>query len=120
MAPALEVTGSWLVQILDCMGYEPSVWNKTNIHIGGVYGDKQGTMERFAKNFKRLSPNAQKRLTLENDDWPSGFAVSDLLWVHKEAGIPIVFDFHHHKFCPGAENCPSISALRNLAVLDLT
>ena len=90
------------MQILDYMGYEPSVWNKTNIHIGGVYGDKQGTMERFAKNFKRLSPNAQKRLTLENDDWPSGFAVSDLLWIHKEAGIPIVFDFHHHKFCPGA------------------
>ncbi|KAK9831028.1 hypothetical protein WJX74_000567 [Apatococcus lobatus] len=88
-------------KILDYMGYEPSVWNKTNIHIGGVYGDKQGTMERFAKNFKRLSPNAQKRLTLENDDWPSGFAVSDLLWIHKEAGIPIVFDFHHHKFCPG-------------------
>ena len=34
------------------------------------------------------------RLTVENDDRASMFSVSDLLWLHGEIGIPIVFDFH--------------------------
>lgn len=36
----------------------------------------------------------QARLTVENDDRGSLFAVSDLLWLHDQIGIPIVFDFH--------------------------
>ena len=36
----------------------------------------------------------KKRLTVENDDRASMFAVSDLLWLHEKVGIPIVFDFH--------------------------
>lgn len=38
-------------QVFDMMGYEPNMWNKMNIHIGGTYGhtpeDKQATLERF-------------------------------------------------------------------------
>ena len=26
------------MQIMDLLGYEPSVWNKINIHVGGVGG----------------------------------------------------------------------------------
>lgn len=83
------------------MGYEPSHWNKVNIHIGGVYGDKESTLERFAANFQLLSDNCKKRLTLENDDWGCAFAVKDLLPLSRKCNIPIVFDFHHHKFCSG-------------------
>ena len=89
------------MQVLDLMGFEPSHWNKINIHIGGVYGDKLATLVRFAQNFERLSVNCKARLTLENDDWPRGFAVKDLLPLSRRCGIPIVFDFHHHKFCSG-------------------
>lgn len=89
------------VQILDLMGYEPSHWNKVNIHIGGVYGDKESTLERFAVGFQQLSDNVKKRLTLENDDWASAFSVKDLLPLSRKCNIPIVFDFHHHKFCSG-------------------
>ncbi len=39
------------LQVFDMMGYEPNMWNKINIHIGGTYGntpeDKQATLERF-------------------------------------------------------------------------
>ena len=90
------------MQVFDMMGFAPSHYNKINIHIGGVYNDKEGTMARFAQEFKTLSPNVRARLTVENDDWPSAFAISDLMWLHRETGIPLVFDFHHWKFCPGA------------------
>jgi UV DNA damage endonuclease len=29
------------------------------------------------------------------------YSVSDLMYIHKKIGIPIVFDYHHHKFCTG-------------------
>lgn len=58
-------------------------------------------MQRFANNFFKLSPNAQKRLTVENDDIPTAYSITDLMSLHQQTGIPLVFDFHHHKFCPG-------------------
>ncbi|EIE22309.1 UV-endonuclease UvdE [Coccomyxa subellipsoidea C-169] len=88
-------------QVLDLMGYTPSHENKVNIHVGGVYGDKEATLQRFAANFRRLSPGCQKRLTVENDDIPNSYSMQDLLPLHDKTGIPLVFDFHHQKFCPG-------------------
>jgi UV DNA damage endonuclease len=29
------------------------------------------------------------------------YSVKDLLYIHNKIGIPIVFDYHHHKFCTG-------------------
>jgi UV DNA damage endonuclease len=66
-----------------------------------VYGDKQSAMDRFIKNFKRLSPSVSKRLTVENDDKASMYSVKDLIYIHQNTGIPIVFDYHHHQFCTG-------------------
>ena len=41
-------------------------------------------------------------MTVENDDKASMYSVRDLYdMVHSELGIPIVFDYHHHKFCTG-------------------
>lgn len=78
------------MQILDLMGYPPSHENKINIHVGGTYGDKDETLQRFAANFRRLSPACQKRLTVENDDIPSLFSMEDLLPLHQMTGIPLV------------------------------
>jgi UV DNA damage endonuclease len=58
-------------------------------------------MDRFCKNFKRLSKSVQSRLTVENDDKASMYSVCDLMYIHEKIGIPIVFDYHHYKFCPG-------------------
>jgi len=86
------------------MGLSQTPYNKLNIHCNGVYGDKISAMDRFCENFKRLSPSVQSRLTVENDDKASMYSVKDLMYIHEKIGIPIVFDYHHHKFCTGGLN----------------
>lgn len=88
-------------RLFDLMQLPPSHWNKINIHVGGAYGDKHDTIKRFATNFKHLSSHLQQRLTIENDDKPGLFTVAELLPLHDEIGIPIVFDYFHHKLNPG-------------------
>lgn len=91
-------------QLFDLMGLEPSHWNKINIHVGGAYGDKHETLRRFAQNFKFLSANLQCRLTVENDDKKGLFTVAELLPLHDATGIPVVFDYFHHKLHPGLQS----------------
>ena len=84
------------------MGYDPSPYNKINIHVGGAYGDKKGTLDAFCHNFKLLNEDTKKRLVIENDDSPNEYSVNDLYWgIHKRIGIPITFDYFHHKFNTG-------------------
>ena len=88
--------------IFDWMGLPRSPYAKINIHLGGAYGDKEGSMKRFCESFKRLPDSVKTRLTVENDDKASMYSVKDLYeGVHKKIGIPIVFDYHHHRFCDG-------------------
>jgi UV DNA damage endonuclease len=88
-------------KIFDMMGLSKTPYNNINIHCNGVYGDKTSAMDRLIQNFKRLSPSVRKRLTLENDDKASMYSVKDLMYIHEQTGIPIVFDYHHHQFCTG-------------------
>jgi len=70
--------------------------------LGGAYGDKEASMKRFVKNFPRLPESVSSRLTLENDDKASMYSVKDLYYgIYKQCGVPIVFDYHHHRFCDG-------------------
>ena len=88
--------------IMDMMGLPNTRMSKINIHVGGAYGDKQAALSRFCANYLRTSPGVQSRLTVENDDKASMYSVMDLYqYVYSVVGIPIVFDYHHHKFCPG-------------------
>lgn len=88
--------------IMDMMGLSRTPYNKLNIHCNGVYGDKESALDRFCKNFERLPDSVKTRLTVENDDKASMYSVKDLYeGIHKRIGIPIVFDYHHHKFCTG-------------------
>ncbi len=88
-------------QIFDLMGLPATHWHKINVHVGGAYGDKDETLKRFAKNFKLLSANLKSRLSVENDDKPGLFTVHNLLPVHEATGVPIVFDYFHHKLHSG-------------------
>ena len=88
-------------EVFDMLGLSRTPYNKLNIHCNGVYGDKISAMDRFCKNFERLPESVQTRLTVENDDKASMYSVKDLMYIHNRIGIPIVFDYHHHKFCTG-------------------
>lgn len=87
-------------KIMDMMGLTTTPYNKINIHVGGVYGDKSSALQRWVDNFKLLDKNTKSRLTIENDDKQSAYTVSDLMFIHENTGIPIVFDYHHHTCHP--------------------
>ena len=92
-------------EIFNLMKLDKTTFNKINIHIGGVYGSKKDAMKRFCKNFQLLPESVTKRLTVENDDRESMYSVKDLYYgIYKKINIPIVFDYHHHKFCNGGLN----------------
>jgi UV DNA damage endonuclease len=65
-----------------------------------VYGDKESALQRWCDNFHLLDNNTKSRLTIENDDKTSAYTVSDLMFIHENTGIPIVFDYHHHSCHP--------------------
>ena len=95
----LEIHG----EILDLMQLPQTHWSKINIHVGGAYGDKPETLKRFSENFKLLPIGVQRRLSVENDDKPGLYTVTDLLTIHEASGVPIVFDYFHHKLHPGIQ-----------------
>lgn len=64
------------------------------IHMGGMYGDKKATLNRFRENYVKLSDGVKRRLVLENDD--VSWSVHDLLPICEELNVPLVLDYHHH------------------------
>ena len=89
-------------KIMDMMGLSATVYNKINIHIGGAYGNKQATLKRWIDNYHLLDFNTKERLTVENDDKENMYSVRDLYHgISEQCGVPIVFDYFHHKFCTG-------------------
>lgn len=95
-SPKSEVVASSLAEI----EYQTEVagWvgaDVINIHAGGGYGDKPAALARFAESFARLSPEARRLLTIENDD--KTYTPSDLLPLCHKLGVPLVYDVHHHR-----------------------
>ena len=84
---------------MDLMGLPRSRWSKINIHIGASYGDRESAMARWVDNFSLLPENVKTRITVENDDKASLFSTKDLYHgIYKKINVPIVFDYHHHRF----------------------
>ena len=92
-------------EVFDLMGLPDTPFAKINIHVGGTYGgDFANTAVRWCENYLRLSPNCQNRMTLENDDKASMWSTRHLYdYIYKVVRVPIVFDYHHHRFCTGGQ-----------------
>lgn len=88
-------------EIIDLLQLPQTCFAKINIHVGGAFGDKVSALSRFAESYMNLPDNTRKRLTVENDDKANMFNVKDLLWLHEQTNIPVVFDYFHHQFCTG-------------------
>ncbi|MEN9979307.1 MAG: UV DNA damage repair endonuclease UvsE [candidate division WOR-3 bacterium] len=80
-------------RVLDRLGLDRSA--KVQIHLGGVYGDKRASLERFVRVYHQLPVVVRRRLVIENDD--RLYNVSDCLAVSAQTGIPVVFDSFHHE-----------------------
>jgi len=65
-----------------------------NIHIGGAYGDKEGSLERFHENIKKLPVHVKKQMTLENDD--KTYNIEETLMTCEREQIPMILDYHHY------------------------
>lgn len=84
-------------ELFDLMGFEPSVYNKINIHVGAAYKDKYAVLRKWCDNYNKLDENTKKRITIENDDKANLFTTADLYdHIYSVVGVPIVFDYHHH------------------------
>lgn len=85
--------------ILDLMELDSN--HKLQIHLGGVYNDREKSKTEFVKNYKKLPLKIRRRLVLENDD--RCFPLKDCLDVSHMTGIPVVLDVFHHSLLNNGE-----------------
>jgi UV DNA damage endonuclease len=78
--------------LLDAMELGPEA--VVVLHVGAGADGRSAAADRFLAGFERLSERARARLVLENDD--RVFGVVEALGVAARAGVPLVFDLHHH------------------------
>ena len=82
---------SYHAEVLDRMGMGAD--SVMVVHGGGLYGDKEKTIERWCENYKRLPEPIRRRLVLENCE--KCFSIEDCLYVSEKVHVPVVFDTHH-------------------------
>ena len=100
---------SYHADVLDLLGL--GLTAKIQIHVGGVYGDRDKSMERFVARYKTLPEKIGRRLTIENDD--RLYSTADCMKISGETGIPVIFDSFHFSCNNNGE--PLRDAARNAA-----
>jgi len=75
--------------LFDRFGLPRSSWAATNIH-----GGKGGRPAELVATIRSLPAGVRSRLTLENDE--RAYGAREILEVCEQAGVPMVFDAHHH------------------------
>lgn len=74
---------------MDLLGLQQTPWNMLLIHCG-----KSGRSQQLVEEIKSLPQSVRGRLCLENDELAYG--AEETLRVCQAAGVPMVFDCHHH------------------------
>ncbi|MDO7846422.1 UV DNA damage repair endonuclease UvsE [Hymenobacter sp. M29] len=90
----------------DLMGLDGTA--KLQIHVGGLYGERELAISRFAQVHATLPEVVKARVVVENDD--RLFSLRDCLHLHELTGVPILFDNFHHECLNHGE--PMAEALR--------
>jgi UV DNA damage endonuclease len=80
-------------EILDLMKLDESA--KIQIHVGGAYGNKERSKEKFITRFNELDDSIAQRLVIENDD--RLYDLNDCIKINAQTQIPILFDVFHYK-----------------------
>lgn len=97
-------------RVLDLLQQPQSPWSALEIH-----GGKGGRADQLVKVIKKLPEGIRSRLVLENDE--SAYSAAEILAVCKSAGVPMVFDVHHHVVYEGLDSYdhPSIEEFTRAA-----
>jgi UV DNA damage endonuclease len=85
-------------EMLDLMELGPEA--VVVIHVGGTYGDRRESAARWVNSWALLPDHVRRRLVLEHDDLR--FSAADVLWIHEQTGVRLIFD-HQHFWCLNPE-----------------
>jgi len=92
-SPAVAATSAKILDkhalAFDLLGLPRSAWATMLIH-----GGKAGRGDALVGAIARLPDGVRMRLALENDEY--AFGAAEILDLCKRAGVPMVFDAHHH------------------------
>ncbi|EAS01904.2 UV damage endonuclease UvdE (macronuclear) [Tetrahymena thermophila SB210] len=88
-------------EIYKYLGFEEEKDSVIVIHGGGLYGDKDETIQRWVINFGRLPKIVQQKLVLENCE--KCYSIRDCLEISYKIeekygfALPVVVDSHHYQ-----------------------
>ena len=74
---------------MDLMGLPRTPWASILVH-----GGKAGRGDQLVAQIAKLPDGIRQRLCLENDEY--SYSAADTLDVCRRAGVPMIFDNHHH------------------------
>ena len=93
-------------RVLDMLGLPRSPWALVEIH-----GGKGGRADRLVEQIGLLPDAVRTRIAFENDEYI--YSAAEILDVCRRAGVPMVFDAHHHVVHEGLESYdhPSVAEM---------
>jgi UV DNA damage endonuclease len=93
-------------RVMDMLGLPRSAWALIEIH-----GGKGGRSERLVEQIGLLPEAVRARIAFENDEYT--YSAAEILEVCRRAGVPMVFDAHHHVVHEGLDSYdhPSVAEM---------
>jgi UV DNA damage endonuclease len=97
-------------RVMDMLGLPRSPWALIEIH-----GGKGGRSERLIEQIGLLPEAVRSRIAFENDEYI--YSAAEILDVCRRAGVPMVFDAHHHVVREGLDSYdhPSVGEMVDAA-----
>ncbi|HEX8115639.1 MAG TPA: UV DNA damage repair endonuclease UvsE [Pyrinomonadaceae bacterium] len=84
-------------RVMDMLGRPRSAWALIEIH-----GGKGDRADRLVEQIKLLPEAVRARVAFENDEYV--YSAAEILEVCRRAGVPMVFDAHHHVVHEGLDS----------------
>ncbi len=93
-------------RVMDMLGLPRDAWALIEIH-----GGKGGRSERLVEQIGLLPEGVRSRIAFENDEYI--YSAAEILDVCLRAGVPMVFDAHHHVVHEGLDSYdhPSVAEM---------